>query len=244
MKKIAMVISLILLLSCNKKNYSNQNLNYELKTENGGKYFLNLNIDSNSNVQGKNGYSCCETFDADSWDGIIVGKIKNNEIDGVYVYEAEGIKYNKTVNIKIFENYAILNETGEKELKLELIKNDNDEAFQTPNELKWNEINKIKGKVILQDLIHPVTEEILKNCLVLKLEKNTKFIGDVDSDGDIYADVIRIYGDVQNPILPEKKYAELINKNVVIEAKLTYSPSGNYPLSANIVDDFKFKILE
>ena len=242
MKKITLLISLIFLISCNKSNYLNQDFNYELKTEEGGKYFLNLKIDSNGNVKGKNGFNCCKDFDGDSWDGIIVGKINVNEIEGIYIYEAEGIKYNKTIKIKLLENYAIVNETGEKELKLELIKED-ETTFQTPTELKWNEVNKIKGKVILQDLVHPVTEEIIKNCLVLKLEKNTKFIGEVDAEGDVYADVIRIYGDVQNSVPPEKRFAELINKNVILDAKLTYAPSGNYPLLANIVDDFKFKII-
>lgn len=102
----------------------------------------------------------------------------------------------------------------------------------------------LTGKVILKTLIHPVTEKPIKNAMVLKLPYPIKFTATDLMEEDVITDEIRIYGDVLKVKDPNTTYKALINKEVKITAIIVYAPSGNYPLLANIIDDFSFTIIK
>jgi hypothetical protein len=102
--------------------------------------------------------------------------------------------------------------------------------------------NTLTGTVILKTLIHPIKETPLKNCMVLKLNEKVKFKATYEGEDDLITDEIRIYGDEIKGVVPNVKYKNLINKKVIITANIVYAPSGNYPLLANIIEDFTYKI--
>lgn len=106
--------------------------------------------------------------------------------------------------------------------------------------------NTLTGKVILKNLIHPVNESVLKNSMILKLPQKIRIKPDENTDfeDDIITDEIRIYGNIYENTNPNIKYKNLINKKVEITANIVYAPSGNYPLQANIIEDFKYKIIK
>jgi hypothetical protein len=247
MKKIiSLIIIVITFISCNGQNFLDKEYSYNTIDENGGSNFLNIKIDKNGKVTGNGGYLCCELGEADSWDGEIKGTLKDNEIDGSYKYEAEGEKYNSTLKIKLFDDYATFKEGNEKELKLNLEKT----TVYTENYYKnrinvvnWNETSVMEGKVILKNLTNPVTEQIIKDCLVLKLKKKIHIWGEVDNDGWIITEEIRIYGNQESNEDLNKKHADIIGKNVLITGKVTYAPSGYYPLLANLIGDFDYEIV-
>ncbi len=102
--------------------------------------------------------------------------------------------------------------------------------------------NTLSGKVILKTLTHPVKGTAIKNAMVLKLAKKVKFKAVAETDEDVTTDEIRIYGDVTKDVNPNIKYKILINRQVTITANIVYAPSGNYPLLANIIEDFTYKL--
>jgi hypothetical protein len=106
--------------------------------------------------------------------------------------------------------------------------------------------NTLTGKVILKNLIHPVNGSVIKNAMVLKLPQKIRIKAGEDSDGepDVITDEIEIYGNLDSNTNPNIKYKNLINKNVEITADISFAPSGNYPLLANITEDFEYKILK
>lgn len=106
---------------------------------------------------------------------------------------------------------------------------------QNPTEAFFGDRIRLVGKVIKEDLIEPVTNEIIKDALILKLPKKIKFKAKVpEVESDVFTDEIRIYGDLSKPI----NYSFLVDKYVIIEAEINYALSGHYPLPANIVSSF------
>lgn len=139
------------------------------------------------------------------------------------------------MNIKSFLGLSIL-------LLLILISCSTDKQKTNQGTEGW-----LKGKVILKDLIHPVQETVLKNCLVLQLDETKTFelLQYTNTDKvKITANEIRIYGNLENEEPPEQRFSHLIDKKVIIKAEVEYAPSGNYPLLVNIIDDFEYKIIE
>lgn len=104
--------------------------------------------------------------------------------------------------------------------------------------------NTLTGTVILKTLIHPITEKPIKDAMVLKLPYKVKFTATDELADDVITDEIRIYGDVQKVKDPNTVYKALINKQVEIKANIVYAPSGNYPLLANIIEDFSYTIIK
>lgn len=87
-----------------------------------------------------------------------------------------------------------------------------------------------------------MTEKPIKNAIVLKLPYLIKFTSTDPYEEDVITDEIRIYGDVSKVTNPNKEYKHLINQQVTITASIVFAPSGNYPLLANIIEDFNYKI--
>jgi len=104
--------------------------------------------------------------------------------------------------------------------------------------------NTLTGTVMLKTLIHPITEKPIKDAIVLKLPYKVKFTATDELADDVITDEIRIYGDVQKVKDPNTVYKALINKQVEIKANIVYAPSGNYPLLANIIEDFSYTIIK
>lgn len=102
------------------------------------------------------------------------------------------------------------------------------------------------GRVILKNLVHPISGKTIKNAMVFVLPKSVKFISDpTDEDsGDATTKEISIYGDLTEKYVdPNVKYKELIGEKVAITANYVFAPSSNYPLEVNIIEDFTYKIL-
>lgn len=56
-------------------------------------------------------------------------------------------------------------------------------------------VNTLTGTIVLKTLMHPIYENPIKDCMVLKLNKKVKFIAEPVSDElDVITDEIRIYG--------------------------------------------------
>lgn len=106
--------------------------------------------------------------------------------------------------------------------------------------------NTLTGTVILKNFVHPIKETPILNVMVLKLDKKIKFKSTGDDGGDVITDEIGIYGDLQKSpyINPNIKYKTLINKRVTITANIVPAASGYYPLDANIIEDFTYKLIE
>lgn len=108
-------------------------------------------------------------------------------------------------------------------------------------------VNTLTGTIVLKTLMHPIYETPIKDCLVLKLSKKVKFIGEPVSDElDVITDEIRIYGSTLDDVKsvdPELEYKKLINKRVSVKANIFYAPSGHYPLLANMGRIISFKII-
>jgi hypothetical protein len=104
--------------------------------------------------------------------------------------------------------------------------------------------NTLSGTVILKNFVHPIKETPILNKMVLKLDKKIKFKSTGDDESNLITDEIAIYGDIQKSpyINPDIKYKMLINKKVSITANIVYAPSGNYPLDANIIEEFTYKL--
>lgn len=104
--------------------------------------------------------------------------------------------------------------------------------------------NTLTGKVILKNFVHPIKQTPILNAMVLKLDKKVKFKATSEDENDVITDEIHIYGDIQkSPYVDSNiKYKTLINKRLTINANVVYAPSGNYPLLANIIEDFTYKL--
>jgi hypothetical protein len=103
--------------------------------------------------------------------------------------------------------------------------------------------NVLVGKVILKDLMHPKSLTLIKNAMVLKLDKKVKFLASDEDEANAITDEIRIYGDVSKGIDVNVVYKNLINRRVKVTAFINYAPSANYPLEVNIIRDFKYEFV-
>ncbi|MDB5232387.1 MAG: hypothetical protein JWN76_3192 [Chitinophagaceae bacterium] len=104
--------------------------------------------------------------------------------------------------------------------------------------------NTLTGKVILKDLKHPVSGKTIKNAMVLILPQPVTFIPAGQEEDTATTREIRIYGLLNKFVNPNVKYKKLVGKKVAITANYVFAPSGNYPLLVNIIDDFRYKIIE
>jgi len=122
------------------------------------------------------------------------------------------------------------------------ITNKDNEEIET---LYWGS-NVLTGKVIIKNLVDPrfTDGREFKNQVVLKLPHKVTFIstGQNEYEGEETTDEIQIYGDLTNYVDPKIKYKDLINREVTITANIVFAPSGNYPLLANIIEDFTYEI--
>lgn len=144
---------LVLFLSCSGSKLLNQELHFT-KKENDGNHFLKLKIDGSGAVTGTAGYQCCETYDADSWEGTITGKLSGDSlIDATYRYKSEGSSYEKPVRIMLFNDYAIFDEEDERPLKLYLTKPGT--ADLSINIAMKNELEKWKTELLLNGEVGP-----------------------------------------------------------------------------------------
>lgn len=118
-------------------------------------------------------------------------------------------------------------------------------TINNTNQNEGNEIetlhfgsNVLSGKVILKNLIHPVKGTVIKDAMILLLPNKIKFIG--DEGESTVTNQIRIYGNLSSN--PNIVYKNLINKEVIITANIEFAPSGNYPLDANITEEFTYEL--
>ena len=165
--KYFLFVYLVLNISlCIGQNFYSKELAFNTIDENGGSRFLNIKIDKNGIVKGVAGYECCQLGEADSWKGLILGKIKDNEINGSYKYQVEGENIDTVIKIRLFDDYAVFIEKESKEFKLNLEKTTiyTETYYKNRiNVVNWNETSTMEGKLILKDLIDQESKLTLKN---------------------------------------------------------------------------------
>lgn len=111
---------ILIFIGCNSNKFFEKKLSYIKWDENGGYYFLDINIDDVGVVKGRSGYICCPTYSVDSWDGVVSGTLKNDSISGKYTYEAEEEHYSNKVLIILHDDYAVFQEDGSDQIVLDL----------------------------------------------------------------------------------------------------------------------------
>lgn len=167
---------------------------------------------------------------------MILKKIGGNwKLDGRRIFQQDSVYKNEVQEEEVYEGNSA--EVGENELSGDdSVNGTNQDAASEIETLYFGE-NVLNGKVILKNLIHPVKGTVIKDAMILLLPNKVKFIGD-EGESTI-TNSIRVYGNLNSD--PNIVYKDLINKNVIIKANVVFAPSGNYPLDANIIEDFTYE---
>ncbi len=173
---------------------------------------------------------------------MVLKKIGGNwKLDGRKFFQQDSTSKSEVQKEEVFENNSAV--VSENELPVDDYEDNltNDNTNQNDGneiETRYFGENVLEGKVILKNLIHPLKRTVIIDAMILLLPNKVKFIG---TEGETtVTNSIRIYGNLNSN--PNIVYKNLINKEVIIKADVVFAPSGNYPLDANIIEEFAYEL--